>query len=318
MAEGKGTPTSEQENESAKQPPWWKRLWARTGFGDKTLWDLLQLLIVPLALAVIGLWFTVQQDARQSKIEEQRAQDAALQAYLGQMSTLMLEKELRNSEEESEVRTLARARTLTVLSRLDPVRRKTVLRFLYEADLIFKPSSVVSLDGANLQGVNLRYVDLSGHSFAGGTLRGAYVCIIHKQAGTNKPPDTIGCAGDTGARNRLVGYDTSIRGSDLSGTNLRNADLTGAFLVEADLTNASLAQANLRNAALIGAELYKADLSGADLTGASLTDATGLKTSALERQAKSLEGATMPNGQKYEDWIKSKDHGENGENSGPS
>ena len=44
---------------------------------DKRLWDLLQLLIVPLVLVVIGLWFTAQQDARQRQIEEQRAQDAA-------------------------------------------------------------------------------------------------------------------------------------------------------------------------------------------------------------------------------------------------
>ena len=35
-----------------------------TGFRGKTVWDLLQLLIVPLALAVIGLWFAAQQDAR--------------------------------------------------------------------------------------------------------------------------------------------------------------------------------------------------------------------------------------------------------------
>ena len=48
-----------------------------TGFGKsvqpqprKTLWDWLQLLIVPLALAVIGFAFTLQQDARQQKIEE--------------------------------------------------------------------------------------------------------------------------------------------------------------------------------------------------------------------------------------------------------
>src|SRR3712207_3717859 len=55
----------------------------------------LQLLIVPLALAVLGLWFTVQQDARQQKIEDrraqvereiqnQRAEHATLQAYLDQ------------------------------------------------------------------------------------------------------------------------------------------------------------------------------------------------------------------------------------------
>ena len=30
--------------------------------------------------------------------------------------------------------------------------------------------------------------------------------------------------------------------------------------------------------------------------------------------AKSLKGATMPNGQKYEDWLKSKDRAEDGEN----
>jgi hypothetical protein len=65
MAEGKGTHTAEHESESDKRPPWWKRLWTRTGFGDKTLWDLLQLLIVPLALTAIGFLFTWQQDVRQ-------------------------------------------------------------------------------------------------------------------------------------------------------------------------------------------------------------------------------------------------------------
>jgi hypothetical protein len=31
-----------------------------------------------------------------------------------------------------------------------------------------------------------------------------------------------------------------------------------------------------------------------------------------------LEGATMPNGQKYEEWLKSKGRGETTDNSGPS
>jgi cell division protein FtsB len=81
---------------------------SRWGFRGMTVRDWLQLLIVPLALVVIGFLFSVQQDARQQKIEnqraqaerelaEQRAQDEALQAYLTQMSTLLLEKDLRNS-----------------------------------------------------------------------------------------------------------------------------------------------------------------------------------------------------------------------------
>jgi len=34
--------------------------------------------------------------------------------------------------------------------------------------------------------------------------------------------------------------------------------------------------------------------------------------------AASLEGATIPNGQKYEDWLKSKDRAEDGKNEGSS
>src|SRR5215204_4999740 len=99
-----------------------------TGFRGKTVWDFLQLLIVPLMLVAIGFWFTAQQDARQQKIEnqraehaqrienqraeaerelaEQQAQDEALQAYLDQMTSLLLEENLRESEKGSELRIL--------------------------------------------------------------------------------------------------------------------------------------------------------------------------------------------------------------------
>jgi hypothetical protein len=45
-------------------------------------------------------------------------------------------------------------------------------------------------------------------------------------------------------------------------------------------------------------------LSGTNLTRAVLTNA-GVNEEQLE-QATFLEGATMPNGQKYEDWLKSR------------
>src|SRR3712207_7681430 len=47
----------------------------------------------------------------------------------------------RSSVEGSEVRTLARARTQTVLARLDSRRKASVVQFLYEADLIDKERS---------------------------------------------------------------------------------------------------------------------------------------------------------------------------------
>jgi hypothetical protein len=118
--------------------------WPRwTGFRGMTVRDWLQLLIIPFALVVIGLLFEMQQAEREARraeaeraLAEQRAQDEALQAYLDQMSTLLLEKDLRSSDELSEVRTLARARTLTVLGRLDPSRKTAVMQFLVEAELV--------------------------------------------------------------------------------------------------------------------------------------------------------------------------------------
>ncbi len=75
----------------------------------------------------------------------QSAQDTALQAYLDQMSQLLLAKAMRNPEEGSEIRTLTRANTLTVLGRSDPGRKGRLLRFLYEAGLINKESPSLSL-----------------------------------------------------------------------------------------------------------------------------------------------------------------------------
>jgi transposase len=53
------------------------------------------------------------------------------------MTRLILEKELRGTGEDStETRALARARTLTVLERLNPSRKTSVVLFLTEANLI--------------------------------------------------------------------------------------------------------------------------------------------------------------------------------------
>jgi uncharacterized protein YjbI with pentapeptide repeats len=106
---------------------------------------------------------------------------------------------------------------------------------------------------------------------------------------------------------------------------LTSADLSGIVLTsdDADLTYVMLGEASLRGAYMRGADLsnavlFNTDLSDADLTWADLSDAKGTNKEQLE-QAKSLEGATMPNGQEYEDWLKDKaDQGGNGGNSGPS
>ena len=192
MAGGQDTHNTEQG--PGNHAPWWKRLWGWTGFGDQKLWDWLQLLsalAVPVVIAAAGLWFTAQQNHRQQQIEnqraerereleEQRAQDEALQGYLDQMGTLLLEKNLQSFNEQGAVESeiLARARTLSVLGRLGPDRKRTVMEFLYKAALIKDDAGLVDLDeanlrGASLNGISLKDADLSSADLSSANLREA-------------------------------------------------------------------------------------------------------------------------------------------------
>ena len=88
-------------------------------------------------LVALGFWFTTQQDARQQQLEDQRAEQsenrgpkgphATLQAYLDQMGTLLLDRDLREADEDSDVRRVARARTLVVLDALGSDRKNRAL-----------------------------------------------------------------------------------------------------------------------------------------------------------------------------------------------
>jgi uncharacterized protein YjbI with pentapeptide repeats len=225
------------------------------------------------------------------------------------MVTLLLDRDLRSSEENSDVRRLARARTLVVLDALGPIRQERVLRFLSEAKLI-QPTPpneqpVITLKYASLEnvelphrillrGANLQQADLSGADLTDIDFRGTYLAGAHLEEASLERAE--------------------LQGADLSGAFLSGADLSGADLTDVDLSNAEglwekgtylwergagLNDTDLSNANLSGADLSNANLSGANLKGAEVTE---------EQLAKcnSLEGATMPNGQKYEDWLKNK------------
>jgi uncharacterized protein YjbI with pentapeptide repeats len=264
--------TVEQEKEPSKQRPWWKRLWGWTGFGDKTVWDWLQLLIVPIVVAVASFWFTQQQDARQQAIEEQRAQDAALQAYLDQMNLLMLESNLRKSKVGSEARTLARARTLTVLGRSDPGRRAQVLRFLIEAGLVQRVAGrepVVNLSDANLRGVEvpLTFTDLSGADLSNANLPDSDLSDADLRY-ANLPNSNLS---DANLGSADLAY-ADLSDSDFSDAYLRDANLRDANLHDANLRGATLQETILKESDLSDANLGSADLAYADLSGADLSD----------------------------------------------
>src|SRR5829696_1243284 len=168
-----------QPTENRERPPIEAKQ-SRWGFLVMTVREWLELLIVPVVLSLITVVFTWQQNERQQDLEtkrtnqaqkiedqraeaerelaEQRTQDETLQAYLDQMGSLLLEKDLRESQEDSDVRRLARARTLVVLDVLDSPRQNRVLRFLEETELIqARPDGppIISLKYASLRDFEL-------------------------------------------------------------------------------------------------------------------------------------------------------------------
>ena len=131
---------------------------AWTGFLNKTLWDWLQLLIIPLVLAVAALLFNLATTRTEQKIVAQRYKqdqeialnkqhEDLLQAYLDRIAELLLKEKLRSSGADDEVRDVARVLTITVLTQLNARRIGYVFTFLREAGLMSttSDSSVVSL-----------------------------------------------------------------------------------------------------------------------------------------------------------------------------
>jgi uncharacterized protein YjbI with pentapeptide repeats len=283
----------------------------------KTLWDWLDLLIVPVVLAVGALWFSWAQEDRQREIEsrraqaalqveKQRAQGEAMQTYFNQMDTLLLEKDLRNAE-----RTLARARTITVLERVDSSHTATIMQFLGEAKLVQRVDGrgpIIGLSGADLRhadldNADLGHADLVGADLEGADLEGADLDNADLDNADLDNADLDNADLDNADLDNANLHKASLRRAKLDGVALSYADLSHADLGYADLSYADLSWANLswsnldwavlREASLLDTNLSDADLFRANLNGATTTE--GPQT--IQAQARSFEGATMPNGQ---------------------
>lgn len=239
----------------------------------KTLWDWLELLIVPLVLASSGYIVNraVQRGERvrsennailERQIAEDSLREAALQSYLDKMADLLLERGLRSSSEPDEVRAVARSKTLTVLRRLDGSRRAVLLRFLKETNLIDTTDSVVDLQGAQLDNSVLELVDLQGVNLEGVSLKESILAQSLLSSSNLTDADL--------SKSNLSNAD--LRQSLMFRANLSNSDLTHADLRGGDMRFANLRGAILRGANLEAANFNQADISYADFTDSNITD----------------------------------------------
>jgi hypothetical protein len=283
--------------------------WTWTGIGPapekesgKTLWDMVQLLILPAILAFGGTWYSNQQSSAAEHQSELQAHNHILDDYVSQISNLMLSHNLvpgsgsrpgcasavgpapaaTPSPNSFQSSAIARARTLATLGQLDPDQDAIVLRFLIESGLIPTVDlSVVNLEGVSLEGVDLCAADLryawldKGADFSWTNFEGGRFDQAHMDGANMSNADLRGAS--------MPAAD--LKGANLTGANLAPAEqfpatsasarvtLVGAPLASAAPGKAAatvMLPANLRYANLSGATLKQAHLQYADLTGASL------------------------------------------------
>ncbi len=179
----------------------------------ETPWSLIRIMLIPLALAGVGYWFTSQQNQMNREITVDQQRETRLETYLNNMSTLIISDKLLESKPGDVLRLVARARTIITLRRLDADRNRIAVQGLQDMHLIGKKNAVVDLSNAYLSNVDLRGANLSGDDLSGDDLSGV----------------------------NLGGADlrrADLRDADLSGANLGGADLGGALVTPEQLAEA--------------------------------------------------------------------------------
>jgi hypothetical protein len=235
------------------------------GIRDKSFWNWMELLFVPVVLATAA-WFldvsqTQQQVARENsriaeanRIEDQRIEEARriedernkigiLNNYRRSITDLISNGGLLQQDEMTDLALAARALTVSTLPQLGGAQKGALLRFLFEIDLIAGPRR----EKATL--------DLLNADFSGAHLD-----------------------------------DASLNSARLDNANLERADLSDAFLWHTRFYEAFLTEARLTRADLRSADLSGADLRDAYVTEANFLGATGLTCTQLQ-EARNWESA---------------------------
>jgi uncharacterized protein YjbI with pentapeptide repeats len=256
----------------------WK--WATgTGFEGKTIWDWLNLLIVPIALAGIALWFNSKEKRRELENAIESRREANLNKYIDRMGKFLLENELQKNANNngSTIRDVAQVLTVTTLRILDAQRRDIVFRFLQDTHL-----AKDLLNGASFEDADLSRTMIRGINFRRADLR---VCDL-KDSGLI----------DVDFTNAYM-VSANLQSSYLSNVNFLNADLRWADLSKSDFKVVSLRSTNLKESDLSESNFEDVDFTDANLEVSNLK---GVNVSIEKLNcARSLKGAIMPDGSKH-------------------
>lgn len=210
----------------------------------KTLWDWLDLIIIPASIALFAWIYTEFEKDKNTRIEEEKAREKTLDYFINTMTELLVKHDLAGSPEQKRL-AIARTRINLALPQLDGGRKGQILQFLYESDLVDKNPKF------KLLGCNFNESQLDNIVLGQSEIKGAYF------------------------------KDASFKKSNLIEVDFTSCDFTGADFTGSLMTNTNLSYAKLNNTKLENVDLTTVDFEGADLTSASLKGSK-IKRSQLE------------------------------------
>jgi uncharacterized protein YjbI with pentapeptide repeats len=210
----------------------------------RTIWDWMTVVTISAVIAFVAISYSHEQAEQQQDLQDQQAKDDALQAYVDQMTLMLLDDKnpLLESERDATERVVARVRTVTAIKRLEGEHNRTIITFLKEAGLIAYHTEApgTTEEIVRLTRAPLRGVDLSNNGLAGVDLR--FVNLRNADLHESE-------------------FDTAhLAFANLAHADLRHADLRDTALLFTNLVGADLRGANLTDARLVGADLRDADL----------------------------------------------------------
>jgi uncharacterized protein YjbI with pentapeptide repeats len=207
------------------------------GFSYRTLWDWLELFIIPIfiSLGVLSFGALEKENLLRKEIERQRQE--TLSNSVDTLFSILFEKNnslIPVGDKFSAIRSLI----LITLRQLDNRRKAELLQVLYELQLI---NLIPKVD---LKGANFNFIDLQSAPLCDANLSGSYFEKSNLRNANLQNTIFIG----------VVFTNSDFRSSKLDGTDFSYSELKGANFSNCDLRNSIFDYSDICKAKLRGAK----------------------------------------------------------------
>jgi uncharacterized protein YjbI with pentapeptide repeats len=282
-----------------------------TGFGpydeatqgprSKTLWDWLELLIIPAALGIGAATFQYLENNKERNLRDELNQQRIFDDYIEEVSEKLSQytrDELINNEK---MRLLLSANTAFTLNRLTVSRRTAILQFLHQAELITLSrfsrrnieeqkavTSVIKLKNATLHDIDLsligKYEFIYDINLSETNLRKANMnntrisrCFFQEaeltEANFQDSEINTKCRFNKANMKKANLRNTKITGASFLACRLREVDLRRTHIKEVYFGDADLTRAMLQDSIIIDTDFRRADCTEAKFIGADMENA---------------------------------------------